>query len=151
VGECKSGADSTRWLSLAVARRVRAQGKEDACARRPVWLPFLPDAYFEVHYPNGDIQCAVIEIDMGTLTLRRFARKVQAFETALDEDVFRRHFKRDEFEVLVLTTSTRRLEALRHVAARVVPGGRHDLYQFATSTCCRGRRSTVHRGSIWTA
>ena len=36
---------------------------------------------------------------MGTLTLRRFARKVQAFETALDEDVFRWHFpERDEFE-----------------------------------------------------
>ena len=57
---------------------------------------------------------------------------MQAFETALDEDVFRRHFKRDEFEVLVLTTSKRRLEALRQVAARVVPGGRRDLYQFAT-------------------
>ena len=22
------------------------------------WLPFLPDAYFEVIYPNGDVQCA---------------------------------------------------------------------------------------------
>jgi hypothetical protein len=70
---------------------------------------------------------------MGTLTLRRFARKVQAFETALDDGVFRRHFPdRDDFEVLVLTSSKRRLEALRHVAARVVPGGRRDLWQFAT-------------------
>jgi hypothetical protein len=75
----------------------------------------------------------LVEVDMGTLTLRRFARKVQAFETALDDDVFRRHFpNRDEFEVFVLTSSKRRLEALRHVAARVVPGGRRDLYQFAT-------------------
>jgi hypothetical protein len=85
-----------------------------------------------VVYPNGDVQCVIVEIDMGTLTLRRFARKVQAFETALDDDVFRRHFNRDDFEVLVLTTSKRRLEALRQVAARVVPGGRRDLYQFAT-------------------
>ncbi|HYW89951.1 MAG TPA: hypothetical protein VFB50_19415 [Chloroflexota bacterium] len=70
---------------------------------------------------------------MGTLTLRRFARKVEAFENALDDDVFRRHFpNRDEFEVLVLTSSKRRLEALRRVSARVVPGGRRDLYQFAT-------------------
>jgi hypothetical protein len=96
------------------------------------WLPFLPDAYFEVTYPNGDVQCALVEVDMGTLTLRRFARKVQAFETALDDDVFRRHFKREEFEVLVLTSSKRRLEALRHVAARVVPGGRRDQWSFAT-------------------
>jgi hypothetical protein len=96
------------------------------------WLPFLPDAYFEVVYPNGDVQCALAEIDMGTLTLRRFARKVQAFECALDDGVFRRHLKRDDFEVLVLTQSRRRLEALRQVSARVVPGGRRDLYTFAT-------------------
>src|SRR6266852_6163474 len=69
---------------------------------------------------------------MGTLTLRRFGRKVQAFEAALDEGVFRRHFKRDEFEVLVLTQSRRRLEALRQISACVAPGGRRDLYYFAS-------------------
>jgi len=52
---------------------------------------------------------------MGILTLRRFGRKVQAFETALDDGVSRRQFKRDEFEVLVLTQS--RLEALRQAPA----------------------------------
>jgi len=47
--------------------------------------------------------------------------------------VFHRQFpNRDEFEVLMLTTSKRRLEALRRVAARVVDGSRRDLYQFAT-------------------
>jgi hypothetical protein len=97
------------------------------------WLPFLPDAYFEVVYPNGDVQVHLVEIDMGTLTLRRFARKVQAFEVALEDGVFRRHFPdRDEFEVLVLTSSRRRLQALRQVAARVVYGGRHDRWCFAT-------------------
>jgi hypothetical protein len=85
-----------------------------------------------VTYPNDDVQCALVEIDMGTLTLRRYARKAQAFEAALDDAVFRKHFRRDEFEVLVLTTSCRRLEALRQVAARVVHGGRHDQWCFAT-------------------
>ena len=96
------------------------------------WLPFLPDAYFEVTHPSGDVQCVLVEIDMGTLTLRRFARKVQAFEAALDDGVFRRHFKRDEFEVLVLTLSRRRLEWLRQTAGRVVNGGRHGDYRLAT-------------------
>jgi hypothetical protein len=96
------------------------------------WLPFLPDAYFEVTYPNGDVQCALVEIDMGTLTLRRFGRKVQAFETALAEGVFERHFKREEFEVLVLTHSGRRLEALRRVAYRIVASDRRDCWYFAT-------------------
>ena len=118
-----------RWLWLG-ERELRA--KKMRVRSGQYWLPFLPDAYFEVSYPNGDLQCAIVEIDMGTLTLRRFARKVQAFETALDDDVFRRHFKRDDFEVLVLTTSKRRLEALRRVAAQVVPGGRRDMYCFTT-------------------
>jgi hypothetical protein len=116
------------WMSERElrARKMRVRSGE-------YWLPFLPDAYFEVVYPNGDVQCVVVEIDMGTLTLRRFGRKVQAFETALDEGVFRRHFPdREEFEVLVLTSSRRRLASLRQVAARVVHGGRHDLYHLAT-------------------
>jgi hypothetical protein len=63
------------------------------------WLPFLPDAYFEVIYPNDDVQAVLVEIDMGTLTLWRFACKVQALEAALDDGVFRRYFPdRDEFE-----------------------------------------------------
>src|ERR1700716_3030008 len=90
------------------------------------WLPFLPDGYFEITYPSGSVQACLVEVDMGTLTLRRFARKVQAFETALDEEVFRRHFKRDDFEVLVLTQSRRRAEALRQVARRVVPNERYS-------------------------
>jgi len=69
---------------------------------------------------------------MGTLTLRRFARKMQAFETALEDEVFRRHFKRDDFEVLVLTQSRRRLEALRKVAGRVIPNERHGDYYLST-------------------
>jgi Replication-relaxation len=121
-----------RWLWLG-ERELRAKRMRVRSRQGDYWLPFLPDAYFEVMYPNGNVQCVLVEIDMGTLTLRRFARKVQAFEAALDDGVFRRHFPdRDEFEVLVLTTSKRRLEALRHVAARVVDGGRRDVYQFAT-------------------
>jgi hypothetical protein len=118
-----------RWLWIGErelrARRMRVRHGE-------YWLPFLPDGYFEVTYPNGDVQACLLEIDMGTLTLRRFARKVQAFETALEDEVFRRHFKRDDFEVLVLTQSRRRLEALRHVAGRVVPNERHGDYYLST-------------------
>jgi hypothetical protein len=96
------------------------------------WLPFLPDAYFELIYPDGDVQACIVEIDMGTLTLRRFVRKVQAFETVLEDEVFRRHIKRDVCEVLVLTQSKRRLEAPRHVAGRVVPADRQGDYYLAT-------------------
>jgi hypothetical protein len=121
-----------RWLWLG-ERELRARRMRVRAPRGDYWLPFLPDAYVEVHYPKGDIQCAVVEIDMGTLTLRRFGRKLQAFEAALEDQVYRRHFKRDEeFEVLILTHSRRRLATLRGVAARVVPAGRWDQYYLAT-------------------
>ena len=120
-----------RWLWIG-ERELRARHMRVRSPHGDYWLPFLPDAYFEVVYPNGDRQCALVEIDMGTLTLRRFARKVQAFETALEDEVFRRYFKRDDFEVLVLTHSRRRLAALRTVAARVVPGDRRGDYYLAT-------------------
>jgi hypothetical protein len=120
-----------RWLWLGEhelrAKRMRVRSPEGN-----YWLPFLPDAYFEVIYPDGDVQAVLVEIDMGTLTLRRFKRKVQAFEAAIYDGVFRQHFKRDDCEVLVLTSSRRRLQSLRQVAARAVGGGRYDLWTFAT-------------------
>src|SRR5216683_4388785 len=120
-----------RWLWLG-ERELRAKRMRVRAPQGDYWLPFLPDAYFEITYPTEDAQACLVEVDMGTLTLRRFGRKVQAFEAALNEGVFRRHFKRDEFEVLVLTSSRRRLEALRQISACVAPGGRRDLYYFAS-------------------
>jgi len=69
---------------------------------------------------------------MGTLTLRRFRRKVQAFEAATYNGVFGQPFKQDDCEVLLLTTSRPRLQSLRQVAARAVGGSRYDLWTFAT-------------------
>jgi Replication-relaxation len=121
-----------KWVWLG-ERELRAKRMRVRAPQGDYWLPFLPDAYFEVTYPNEDVQACLVEVDMGTLTLRRFGRKVQAFEAALDDGVFRRHFpNRDEFEVLVLTSSRRRLQALRQVAARAVDGGRRDCWYFAT-------------------
>jgi hypothetical protein len=121
-----------QWLWLG-ERELRARRMRVRSPQGDYWLPFLPDAYFEVVYPNGEVQTCLVEIDMGTLTLRRFGRKVQAFEAALDGGVFQRHFpNRDEVEVLVLTSTRRRLQALRQVAARAVHSGRRDLWYFAT-------------------
>jgi hypothetical protein len=114
-----------RWLWVG-ERELRAKRTRVYAPQADYWLPFLPDGYFEVIYPSGGTQCALVEVDMGTLTLRRFARKGQAFETALEDGVFQRHLKRDDFEVLVLSQSRRRLEALRHAAGRVVPNERHE-------------------------
>jgi Replication-relaxation len=120
-----------RWTWLG-ERQLRARRMRVRDPERGSWLPFLPDAYFEVAHASGSLQCAIVEVDMGTLTLRRFARKVRAFEIALASDVFYRHFRRDDFEVLVLAPSERRLEQLRRTAGAVVHGDRRGDYYFAT-------------------
>jgi hypothetical protein len=125
------GRRGCRWLWIG-ERELRAKRMRVRARQADYWLPFLPDGYFEVTYPNGDVQACLVEIDMGTLTLRRFARKVLAFETALEDEVFRRHFKRDDFSVLVMTQSRRRLEALRQIASRVVLNERHGDYYLST-------------------
>jgi hypothetical protein len=131
-------------------RELRAKRMRMRAPQADYWMPFLPDAYFEVTYPNGTVQACVVEIDMGTLTLLRFARKVLAFETALYGEVFRRHLKRDDFEVLILTQSSRRAEALRQVARRVVEIDRHGDYYLSTSTkSWRRRRLAPRPGGIF--
>jgi hypothetical protein len=69
---------------------------------------------------------------MGTLTRRRFARNVQAFETALEDRLFLRHFNHNEFEVLVLTHSNRRHVTLRKVAGRLILHDPHGIYCLIT-------------------
>src|SRR5712691_4406366 len=81
------GRRGCRWLWIG-ERDLRAKRMRVRAPQGGYWLPFLPDGYFEITYPNDDVQACLVEIDMGTLTLRRFARKVQAFETALDDEVF---------------------------------------------------------------
>src|SRR6202158_640256 len=125
------GRRGCRWLWIG-ERELRGKRMRVRAHQGDYWMPFLPDGYFEGIYPNSDVQACLVEIDMGTLTLRRFARKVHSFETALEDEVFRRHFKRDDFEVLILTQSRRRAEALRKVAGHVVPNERHGDYYLST-------------------
>jgi hypothetical protein len=62
VGECESPADPPRRLPVAAVQRARAQGQTAARARAQAdyWLPFLPDAYFMVIYPNNVVRHVVV-------------------------------------------------------------------------------------------
>ena len=54
-----------RWLWL-FERELRARRMRVRSPRGDYWLPFLPDAYLKVIYPNDDVQACLVEIDMGT-------------------------------------------------------------------------------------
>jgi hypothetical protein len=94
-------------------------------------LPFLPDGYLELGYPDGSVQCAVVEVDQGTQPLRKFARKLEAFEAFLAQGLHARHFGRETFEVLVLAPSAARRRHLHAAARAVVPEDRWGDYALA--------------------
>ncbi len=96
------------------------------------WLPFLPDAYFEIEYRGGDVQCCLVEIDMGTQALRYVRRKLRAFELALAQGLFARHWRRPEFEGLILTPSPARLEHVWEAARQEVAEERWPWYALTT-------------------
>jgi hypothetical protein len=96
------------------------------------WLPFLPDAYFELHYASGRVQCCLLEVDLGTHSRKALRRKIHAFELFLTEGLFARIWHRDDFEVLVVAPSNQRVENLVAVAQKSVERDRWDAYLFTT-------------------
>jgi hypothetical protein len=95
-------------------------------------VPVVPDAYAELAYPDGSVECVLVEVDMGTLSLRRFRAKVAAFERFRDEGRFARATGYEDFEVWVLAPSLRRLESLRRATRSVVGSDRRGAYLLAT-------------------
>ncbi len=117
-----------RWLPERELRARKVQVQDPQTGRS---LPVLPDAAFEVVYPDGFVQGCLLEVDTGTLTLARFRRKLRAFELYLAQGLAARHWE-DDFEVLVLTPSRPRLQQLWRAARDEVPAERWGDYSFAT-------------------
>lgn len=120
---------AVRWAPEHVLRS-QAVRVADPLTGRPI--PCLPDGYFELTYADGVVQCCVLEVDMGTVSLGRFRRKLRAFEAFLAEGQFTERWRHKTFEVLVLTPSRRRLERLWQSAKQTVPSHRWNWYSFAT-------------------
>lgn len=114
-----------RWIPERELRAMRARVKDP---KGRLWLPFLPDGAFSIRYPNGHVQFSLVEIDMGTLTLSRFRRKVRGFEAYWAEGLFAKRFGHDIFDVLVLTHSGPRLRNLWQAARQEVDDERQQYY-----------------------
>lgn len=69
---------------------------------------------------------------MGTLSLRRFRRKVRAFEACLASGLFEQEFGGHTFYVVVLAPSWPRLTHLFRAAGAEVGKDRQKLYAFNT-------------------
>lgn len=115
------------WVGERALRALRRRIEDPQTGR---WLPVLPDGYAEITYPNGGIQCSLLEVDMGTLTLARFRTKLRALDL-YQCDVGASHPKHF-FEVLVLTHSAGRMERLMREGRKVVPEDGWHQCCFAT-------------------
>jgi len=125
-----SRVTSWTWTS---ERDIRTQKRRVKDPKADKWLRVLPDAEFKVHYPDGAVQWAFLEIDMGTLTLNRFRQKMRAFD--LYAGYLQRKGGEDAeagFDVYVLTLSKGRLEQLRQATLREVSHGQWANYYFGT-------------------
>ena len=117
------------WHAERALRARKLSVKDPDSGRR---LPVLPDALFGLWYPDGTVQPAAVEIDMGTVELWRFRRKIRAIELFAAQGGFAEHFGLPEVGVWVFAPSAERLDHLRRATRAEVPGGRGHQYLFAT-------------------
>ena len=102
----------------------------DPLTNRPIAV--LPDGYVELERLDGSVWSAMVEIDMATLTLGQFRRKLRAFETYVTGGLFQQDWQRDQCCFLILTTSWKRLKNLWKAGRQEVPPIEWRNYWFAT-------------------
>jgi hypothetical protein len=76
-------------------------------------VPLIPDGYFEIRSAAGARPC-FLEVDLGTEALPVFHRKVQLYLQLGASGEFSTLFHQSQFRVVVVASSTRRVNALRH-------------------------------------
>jgi len=81
-------------------------------------VPLIPDGYFEVGSPQG-IRAIFVEVDLGTEAVPVLARKASLYVQLAASGGFTQIFRRNQFRVLIITTSERRLQNIRQAIAKV--------------------------------
>lgn len=91
------------------------------------WLTFrkpiaarglIPDAYFELQTSAG-VRAQFLEVDRGTESLGVWQKKITGYLQLAASGEFSRTFERQQFRVLVITRSERRLHHLRALIAKI--------------------------------
>ena len=80
-------------------------------------IPLIPDGYFEIGTPLG-IRPAFCEVDCGTETLKVWAKKADLYLQLAISGIFKKLFEQEQFKVLVVARSERRLSSIRKTIAK---------------------------------
>jgi hypothetical protein len=117
-----------RLNALSVALRYHPIPHRDVSVRRWVTftrpldaqLPLIPDAYVELETPAGT-RAMFVEVDLGTESLRVWRRKIDQYITLAVTGVFSRVFHHEQFRVLIIVPTPKRLATVRACIAAVTP------------------------------
>jgi hypothetical protein len=80
-------------------------------------IPLIPDGYFEFETLLG-VRAAFLEVDCGTETLRVWAKKTNLYLQLAISGTFKKLFQQEQFRVLVVVSSERRLQTIRKTVAK---------------------------------
>jgi hypothetical protein len=81
-------------------------------------LPLIPDGYFELRSQQG-VRASFVEIDLGTEAIPILTKKARLYIQLATSGEFTSLFGREQFRVLLITTSDRRLAHIREAIAKV--------------------------------
>jgi len=123
AAECHQGHRLLTWRQGGdIADRVPSPG------RPGVWLPVRPDGYLAYQAATRRVD-AFVEADLGTVTNKRWASRIQAYVAYRLSGRFPARYGVLSFRVLTVTTTERRLANLWHTTQKA--GGR-GLFWFTT-------------------
>lgn len=111
-----------RWISgFDLAKEsVRVNGKR---------IPVYPDGFFTLR--NSETtkrRHFMLEMDLGTMTIGRFAKKIQGYRTYWEEGRHKGHYRIGTFQLLTVTTREERLRNLMQATYKLYPGKRQFLF-----------------------
>lgn len=81
-------------------------------------VSLIPDSYFTVETPKGRASF-FLEMDMGTMTLRRFQNKIRAYLAYLESKAYQQRYQTKSLRVLTVTTSAVRCANLKTTTEQI--------------------------------
>jgi hypothetical protein len=130
------------WTSESELRANNTHVNVKLAEDRSKRVALIPDAYFQISVQNEDRRF-FLEVDMGTMTLKRFQTKVRAYNRYAELEQ-RENTQRPGFRVLTITPSLARMEHLKLATEAV--GGKNRFW-FSTLSCLEVE--TVLTTPIW--
>jgi hypothetical protein len=100
-------------------------------------IPLIPDGYFEIDSSDG-IRPIFLEVDLGTEPIKTWESKTRNYVQLAISGEYSRLFSKQQFRVLVLTTTEKRMQSIRSAILPITD----KIFWFSTF-------EIINRESFW--